>query len=68
MSLKIYSVGDDALDVYYMPMKPMEWCYNEHRDPNICYLKVLVNTADKNRVIGLHYLAPHAGEVVQVLI
>lgn len=48
------------------PMKPLEWCYNEAHDPNVCFTKVVVNTADKNRVIGAHFLGPNAGEVIQV--
>jgi len=61
----IKKFGTENIDVYYTPMKPMEWCYNEAQDPNICMCKVLVNTADKNRVIGVHFLGPNAGEVVQ---
>jgi len=29
------------------------------------YAKLIVNKADKNRVIGLHFLGPNAGEVTQ---
>lgn len=47
-------------------MKPLEWCYNDGHDPNICMCKVLVNKADNNRVIGAHFLGPNAGEIIQV--
>ena len=30
-----------------------------------CYVKVLVNSADNNKVVGFHILSPNAGEVVQ---
>lgn len=29
------------------------------------YAKVVVNKAQNNRVIGFHYVGPHAGEVTQ---
>jgi thioredoxin reductase (NADPH) len=29
------------------------------------YVKVIVNTADNNRVIGFHILSPNAGEITQ---
>jgi pyruvate/2-oxoglutarate dehydrogenase complex dihydrolipoamide dehydrogenase (E3) component len=30
-----------------------------------CYVKVICNKADNNRVIGFHILSPHAGEITQ---
>jgi thioredoxin reductase (NADPH) len=30
-----------------------------------CYLKIICNKADNNRVIGFHILSPHAGEITQ---
>lgn len=30
-----------------------------------CYAKLVVNKADNNRVVGFHFLGPHAGEVTQ---
>lgn len=29
------------------------------------YAKMIVNKADNNRVIGLHFFGPNAGEVIQ---
>lgn len=29
-------------------------------------MKILVNTADKERVVGIHFVGPNAGEVIQV--
>lgn len=31
----------------------------------LCYAKLVVNKADNNRVVGFHFLGPHAGEVTQ---
>ena len=30
-----------------------------------CYAKLVINKADNNRVLGLHFLGPNAGEVTQ---
>ena len=58
--------GSENIDVYITPMKPLEWCYNDQHDPNICFCKVLVNTADNNRIVGAHFCGPNAGEIIQV--
>ena len=42
----------------------MQWQYDEcHEDT--CYVKVIVNTGDNNKVIGLHIMSPNAGEICQ---
>lgn len=42
----------------------MEWSYNKSNRPMVdCYVKVLVNSADSNKVVGFHILAPNAGEI-----
>ena len=40
---------------------------NYDRVGQTAYAKLVVNKADNNRVVGLHYLGPEAGEVVQEL-
>lgn len=64
--------GADNVEAYISYFKPLEWQLNheEHngvpvRGDNSCYLKLITNTADSERVVGLHYLGPNAGEVVQ---
>ena len=44
--------------------RPLEWNLNYNRTQN-CYAKVVINKADQNRVVGIHFLGPHAGEVTQ---
>lgn len=56
-------LGDDALDVYHTHFIPLEWTVS-HGEPNDCYLKVLVDLSSRNRVVGIHYLGPNAGEVM----
>ena len=36
-----------------------------HRPENVCYVKLIVNVEDNERVVGFHYLGPNAGEVTQ---
>jgi thioredoxin reductase (NADPH) len=44
--------------------RPLEWTV-PHRPENVCYLKVIVNKQDQERVLGLHIAGPNAGEVLQ---
>ena len=55
--------GKENIKVYHSSFKPLEWNYNEENMADSCYAKLIVNTADKDRVIGFHYCGPHAGEV-----
>lgn len=64
--------GADAIDVYHSYFKPLEWCGNHeehfgqpHREDNACFYKMIVNRNDEERVLGIHYLGPNAGEVIQ---
>ena len=36
-----------------------------HRPETVCYVKLIVNVEDDERVVGYHYLGPNAGEVTQ---
>eukprot|EP00873_Tetraselmis_striata_P022196 jgi/Tetstr1/442460/TSEL_003206.t1 len=59
--------------VYHTYFSPLEWATNHnmdddgtaHRPENSCYAKVVTLTGDPERVIGLHYYGPNAGEVMQ---
>lgn len=44
--------------------KPLEWNVNYERT-QYAYAKVVVNKAENDKIIGFHYLGPHAGEVTQ---
>ena len=54
-------------------LKPLEWAINKeehngtmHREDNVCYVKMICVLSQKEKVVGLHYLGPNAGEVMQV--
>lgn len=60
---KLY--GADNISTFHSEFKPLEWAYNKVRPEGDCYVKVLVNKADKNKVVGFHICAPNAGEITQ---
>ena len=53
-----------SLQVYHTHFKPLEYTVAERED-NACYVKVICNLQDNQRVLGIHYLGPNAGEVMQ---
>jgi len=38
-----------------------------HREDNSCMMKIICHIPDKERVVGIHYVGPNAGEVIQGL-
>jgi len=57
--------GADNIKTYHLEFKPLEWAYYKTRPGVDCYVKILVNLSDNNRVVGFHLCAPNAGEVTQ---
>jgi len=56
--------GADNLEVYHSYYKPLEWTV-PHRGDNACYLKIICNKLDSERVVGFHVCGPSAGEMTQ---
>lgn len=54
--------GQDAITVYHTIFKPLEWNFLESHSGEACFAKLIVLNSNR-RVIGFHYLGPHAGEV-----
>lgn len=52
------------LKVYHQYFKPLEWTV-PHREDNACYAKIICDVNDDERIIGMHFLGPNAGEVMQ---
>ena len=56
--------GEENIESFLSYFKPLEWTVNHaahdngnmHREDNACFAKVVVNKADSDRVVGLHYL------------
>lgn len=56
--------GDASIEVYHAYYKPLEWTV-PHRGDNACYVKLICNLQDHERVIGFHICGPNAGEITQ---
>ena len=73
--LAIETHGEENLEVYHSYLRPLEWKTNqefhdikkgvEHREDNSCFLKMVTLKHENERVIGLHYVGPNAGELMQ---
>ena len=62
----IAAFGEADVEVFHQYFQPLEWriTFPRHVNTN-CYAKLIVNTADNDRVVGLHVCGPHAGEMTQ---
>jgi len=60
--------GKENVSAYHSTFKPLEWTFNENLPGDICYIKIICKKDENEKVIGLHYLGPNAGEVVQVIL
>ncbi|XP_043281869.1 thioredoxin reductase 1, mitochondrial isoform X2 [Venturia canescens] len=60
----IASYGEDNVEVYHGFYKPTEF-FIPQKNMAHCYLKVVALRSDDERVLGLHFVGPHAGEVIQ---
>jgi thioredoxin reductase (NADPH) len=57
--------GRNNITAYHTVFKPLEWIYIENRPNDLCYVKMICKKDENEKVIGLHYVGPNAGEVVQ---
>lgn len=57
-------LGAEHVDAFLSKYKPLEWTLNYYRHEEFSFAKVVVDLRT-DRVVGLHYLGPHAGEVTQ---
>ncbi|KAI5716191.1 hypothetical protein M8J76_002464 [Diaphorina citri] len=56
--------GADNLEIYHAYYKPTEF-FIPQRNPQRCYLKVVCERAAPQKVLGMHFIGPNAGEVIQ---
>ncbi|XP_074526732.1 thioredoxin reductase 2, tandem duplicate 2 [Halichoeres trimaculatus] len=56
--------GKDGIEVYHAFYKPLEFTVAE-RDASQCYLKVVCERGGDQKILGLHFTGPNAGEVTQ---
>lgn len=60
----VETYGEDNVEVYHAYYKPLEYTVAE-RHAEQCYIKAVCLRHGNNSVLGLHFLGPHAGEVIQ---
>jgi len=53
------------LEVYHSSFVPLEWSVSEERHDTTGFAKILVDKGAGEKILGIHYLGPHAGEVTQ---
>lgn len=56
--------GADNVVSFHSIFKPLEWVYNENHPTDNCYVKI-VTLGPEQKVIGMHFVGPNAGEVIQ---
>jgi thioredoxin reductase (NADPH) len=55
--------GEERVDVYHSVWDPLEWTV-PHKSVR-AHAKVIVDLEDDERVLGMHYFGPNAGEIIQ---
>jgi thioredoxin reductase (NADPH) len=57
--------GKDNIEVYHKSFIPLEWSISDSRSHHFAFTKVIVDKSNNHRVVGIHFLGPSAGEVMQ---
>jgi thioredoxin reductase (NADPH) len=58
-------LGEDNIEVYHRTFLPLEWSLSMSRSYHRSFAKVIVDKTSSENVLGIHYLGPNAGEVMQ---
>lgn len=56
--------GEDKIEIYHAYYKPTEF-FVPQKDVSHCYVKVIAFRNGDQKVLGMHFLGPNAGEVIQ---
>jgi thioredoxin reductase (NADPH) len=57
--------GKENIEVYHREFLPLEWSLSLSRSHSNGFAKVIVDKTPDENVLGIHYLGPNAGEVMQ---
>ncbi|XP_039258102.2 thioredoxin reductase 2, mitochondrial-like [Styela clava] len=60
----IAQYGEENLEIYHAFYKPLEYTIPE-RDSSQCYIKVITERYNEQKILGIHLIGPNAGEVMQ---
>jgi pyruvate/2-oxoglutarate dehydrogenase complex dihydrolipoamide dehydrogenase (E3) component len=61
----IETFGEDNIEVYHREFLPLEWSLSLRRSHHSAFAKVIVDKKSDETVLGIHYVGPNAGEVMQ---
>lgn len=61
----IEKFGKETIEVYHKTFKPLEWSLSEGRGLSEGFTKIIVDKTNDNKILGIHFLGPSAGEVMQ---
>jgi len=62
----IEKYGEDGIEVYHREFLPLEWSLSQMRQNSNCFTKIVVEKKSGNeKVVGMHYVGPNAGEIMQ---
>lgn len=61
----IAKYGEDGIEVYHREFTPLEWSLSQKRHDANAFTKVVVEKTEEEKVLGIHYVGPNAGEVMQ---
>ena len=56
--------GEESLEIYHAYYKPTEF-FVPQKNVKHCYVKVIALRNDDQRILGMHFIGPNAGEVIQ---
>ena len=62
--LAVKRYGEDKVEIFHAFYKPTEFSVPQ-RDVKNCYVKVISKREDPQKVLGMHFVGPQAGEVIQ---
>lgn len=61
----ISKFGQDNIEIYHREFVPLEWSLSLSRGHHTSFAKIVVDKTLDENVLGIHYVGPHAGEVMQ---
>lgn len=57
--------GAENIEVYHSEFMPLEWSLSHGRQSQTAYTKVITDKNPEQNVLGIHFVGPNAGEVMQ---
>ena len=61
----IAKYGQENIEVYHREFLPLEWSLSHERSSSSAFTKVVCDKTSDENVLGIHFVGPNAGEVMQ---